>query len=209
MKAYKKAIMHTLLSMKLARKRYDTAFIEKAVLLSFENDNLAKLDKELGLYRGALSSWRERYQFIDLRGVSGTIELKKLTQEEKKIRRIQKRIERSDLKFQILKNAAPYIRNGNSSIFHYIDMNSKEHPILLICEVLGVDRKSYYNWKNRRVPETNKRKILIQQKIASIFFDAERRYGSERIKVVLQKAGYEISATTIKKYMKELGLQAR
>jgi len=54
--------------------------------------------------------------------------------------------------------------------------------------------------------ETQKRKILMQKEITSIFFTFERRYGSDRIATELQKSGYQLSAVTVRKYMSEMGL---
>lgn len=56
------------------------------------------------------------------------------------------------------------------------------------------------------ITKTQKRKILLQKEITKIFFAFKRRYGSPRITIELQKLGYQISRTTVNKYMSELGL---
>jgi len=43
------------------------------------------------------------------------------------------------------------------------------------------------------------KKILIPQKITSIFYSAKQRYRSERIAAELQNSGYKLSSRTVRK----------
>ncbi|TDO97098.1 IS3 family transposase [Flavobacterium sp. 245] len=195
--------------MKRTKKEYDFAFKEKAVLLSYERScSLAKLEKELGLYTAALSSWRREYEKFNNEDFSSNNYLK-LNIERQINEELEKKIKKLDFKFQILKNAGKYILQERSMIFRFMASNEKTYSIRLMCEVLGQNRGTYRSWKNQVVTEKKKRKILMQKKITSIFFAYKQRYGCPRITVELQNAGYKISCSTVYEYMKELGLSSK
>ena len=126
--------------MKRTRKEYDFAFKEKAVLLSYErNCSLAKLEKELGLYTAALSSWRREYEKFNKDDFSGNNYLK--SNIERQINQeLEIKTKKLDLKFQILKNAGKYLLKERSMIFCFMAGNEKTYSIRLMCEVLGVNR---------------------------------------------------------------------
>lgn len=128
--------------------------------------------------------------------------------EEQKILKLEKKIKKSDLKFEILKNAGRYLYQGKPIIFDFILKNEKIYSIRLMSEVLGIDRREYHRWKKQPINETQKRKILMQKEITLLFFTFKRRYGSERIAVELQNSGYQLSGRTVRKYMSELGLSS-
>lgn len=187
------------------RKKYDFVFKEKAVLLSYERNSLKKLEKELSLYSGALIAWRQEYEKFNTEGSLGNVYVK-LKLEEQRIQELEKKIKKSDLKFEILKNAGKYLHEGRLMVFNFIANNEKTYSIRLMCEVLGMNRGNYYEWKNQIVTKRQKRKILIQKEITNIFFSFKQRYGCKRITIVLQNSGYQISCWTVNKYMNELGL---
>jgi hypothetical protein len=131
--------------------------------------------------------------------------IKKALQEQK-INTLEQKIKKSDLKFEILRNAGKHLYEGKYRVFDFILSNEKIYSIRLMSESLGIDRREYHRWKKQPLNETQKRKILIQKEITSLFFAFKMRYGSERIAVELQKAGYQLSGRTVRKYMSELGL---
>lgn len=191
--------------MKRNRKKYDFIFKEKAVLLSYERNSLAKLEKELCLYCGALSKWRREYEKFNKDGIIGNQYLK-LSLEQQRIEELEKKIKKSDLKFEILKSAGEYLHQGAAMIFYFMANNEKKYSIRLMCEVLSINRGTYRGWKNQIITERQKTKILIQKEITTMFFAFKQRYGSKRITIELQNSGYQISCWTVNNYMKELGL---
>lgn len=121
---------------------------------------------------------------------------------------LEKKIKKTELKFEILKNAGPCIEQGKYRIFDFIKSNENRYSIRLMTETLSMDRREYQKWKKKPLNDTQRKKILMQQEITSIFHAAKQRYGSERIAVELQNSGYELSSRTVRKYMAELGLSA-
>lgn len=196
--------------MKKNRKKYDYAFKEKAVLLCYERSNtsLAKLEKELGLYTAALSSWRQEYEKFNK--ADGTVnEYLKINLERQKILELEKKIKDSNLKFEILKNAGKYLNQDRQQLFKFMARSEKKYSIRLMCKVLSQSRTTYRIWKNPIVSEKHKRKIEMKKKITHIFFAFKQRYGCSRITVELCNSGYQISCSTVYQYMKELGLASR
>lgn len=130
----------------------------------------------------------------------------KLTTKDTRIIELERKINKSDLKFEILKSAGKCLHQGKYKIFDFIFENEKIYSIRLMSEALDIDRREYHRWKNQPLNETQKRKILIQKEITSIFFTFQRRYGSERIAVELKNLGYQLSPRTVREYMSEMGL---
>lgn len=193
--------------MKVNRRKFDFEFKEKAVLLSYERHttSLAKLEKELGLYTAALSTWRREYEKFNTEDSLGNDYLK-LNLERQRIQELEEKTKKSDLKFEILKNAGNYLNQGRPMIFKFMASNEKTYSIRLMCEVLGLNRGTYRAWRNQLVTDKQKSKIVIQNEIKIIFFAFEQRYGCLRITIELQKKGFQISCTTVHKHMRELGL---
>ncbi|UUW08339.1 IS3 family transposase [Flavobacterium plurextorum] len=191
-------------------EKYDFSFKEKAVLLSYERHgtSLAKLEKELGLYTAALSTWRREYAKFNTSDTSENNYVK-VNIERQKIQEFEKKTKKSDLKFKILQSAGKYLYQGRHMVFCFMASNEKSYSIRLMCEVLDIHRCTYRRWKNGYITERQKRKSLLQKEITYIFFAFKERYGCPRITIELQNAGYKISCTTVYEYMKELGLSSK
>jgi len=195
--------------MKKNRNEYDYIFKEKAVLLSYQRScSLAKLEKELGLYTAALSSWRREYEKFNNQDCSANNYLK-FNLARQKNQKIEKKIIKSDLKFEILKNAGKYLSQGRPFIFSFMASNEKIYSIRLMCEVLGIHRCTYRRWKNGYITEKQKNKTIMKNEIKSLFFVFKERYGGHRITIELKNAGYKISCSTVHQYMRELGLSSK
>ncbi|WP_281631837.1 IS3 family transposase [Flavobacterium luteolum] len=75
-----------------------------------------------------------------------------------------------------------------------------------MCKTLGTNTVSYRAWKKSSLTEKQKRKIILKNKINSIFVASRETYGCYRIAVELEKCGYLISPITVLRYMRELGI---
>ena len=70
-----------------------------------------------------------------------------------------------------------------------------------MCKFLGISRSLiYYKRKNKR------KDIELENHIIRIFKESKSNYGSRKIKVELQKLGYQVSLRRIRKYMNLNGL---
>lgn len=65
-----------------------------------------------------------------------------------------------------------------------------------MCEFLGISRSLvYYKRKNKR------KDVELENHVIRIFKESKNNYGSRKIKVELQKLGYQVSLRKIRKYM--------
>lgn len=186
---------------------YDHIFKERVVLASYKVHNIAKLEEELGLYHRAIARWREAYHKS---GIEGFKKKKSVTGQGKyEILELENEISKVDLKYEILRNAFPYLGMGQPIIFKFIAQNEKKYPTLLMCKTLGVPTSAYKRWRNQDFTQTEQKKKEMQQLIASIFNTSKQLYGRDRIRASLYNSGHQISASTVGKYMKELGLSSQ
>jgi hypothetical protein len=130
----------------------------------------------------------------------------RLNPKQQKIHQLEKKIKKSELKFEILKNAGENLYLGSKFVFKFIAENEKKYPIRVMCKVLNINRGTYHRWKRNFISPTQERKILIQKEITAIFFKSKQRYGCKRITAVLHSSGYQIAHSTVGRYMRELGL---
>jgi len=193
--------------MKENKKNHDPVFKEKAVKLSYGYVYINKLEKELNLHRGSIAGWRRDYEKFGSGSFPGRGR-PRFSPEQKTIYLLEKKIKDLDLKNEIFKNARGYISQGKPMVLHFMSLHEKVYPIEQMCQVLGITYGTYHKWARQFVSEAKKRKILLQQEITSIFFEAKQRYGSARIAIELQNRGYKISRFSVLMNMRELGLQS-
>ncbi|WP_172426720.1 IS3 family transposase [Flavobacterium sp. ACN6] len=196
-----------MINMKRVNNVYDPYFKVNAVLVSYKRNNLTKLEQELGLYEGAMTSWRKVYKKYGPEGFSKNNSLKK-NKENHKESQFEKKIKKSELDFELLQEAGEHLKDGKPRIFQFMKDNEKRYSIRNMCKVLGINRNTYRRWKNNYDTE-QKRKEAVQKEITAIFFEAKQRYGKQRIKIALQNSGYHLAVKTVGKYMRELGLHCK
>jgi transposase-like protein len=187
------------------KKTYTREFKIMAVLLSYGARTIIQVAKELEIPYKTLSVWRQDYIKFGTGSFPGYGNLR-LCPEQKKIQDLEKKIKQTDLEFTILKSAVNYLNQGKPIICDFIKKNEKTYSIRLMCKVLSVNRRTYSKWKKEFVSERQKWRIGLKQEIALIFFNSKQRYGCRRIAVELQVSGYQLSHTSVLKYMKELDL---
>ncbi len=79
----------------------------------------------------------------------------------------------------------------------------------LICQVLGVAKSGFYDWRNRDLSTRAKRKLEVMVLIEKIFANSKKRYGAPRIFRALLAQGIAITQSTVSRWMKEAGLRAK
>ena len=77
-----------------------------------------------------------------------------------------------------------------------------------MCQVLGVSPSGYYDWFDRPVSTTQKRRERLENRIRESHAAVKRRYGSPRIHAELLAQGESCSVNTVARIMKEAGIQA-
>lgn len=191
--------------MKKTKTRYDRDFKLKAIQLSYENGSVLNTAKDLQISKRSLSLWRNILKKNGDASFPGNGNLT-LSPREKKIYILEKKINDTNVKFEILKNAKELIYLEKSFILNFMIENEKNYSIRLMCEALAIHTITYYKWRNGFITEKQKYKIRLKEEISSIFVASRETYGSWRIAIELEKRGYFVSPFTVLRHMRELGL---
>jgi putative transposase len=91
-------------------------------------------------------------------------------------------------------------------VCHFIQEEAGNFPVQDLCEVLGVERSTYYRRVKR---EASQGKVdRVGKLVADVFWRHSRRYGSRRIAQELQAEGADIGRHRIRRVMREQSLKA-
>ena len=69
--------------------------------------------------------------------------------------------------------------------FRLIEAERAQHPVSLLCSVLGVTRAGYYAWRRRRPSRRALADERLARLIAAVFTDSRETYGAPRIQAEL------------------------
>jgi putative transposase len=78
-----------------------------------------------------------------------------------------------------------------------------------MCQVLGVSKAGYYEWRGRTQSEQGKRKEKLTAQIKRVYMESKRRYGSPKITKILNQEGCNVSQKTVTRIMRENGLRSK
>lgn len=91
---------------RLLRKKYDSSFKREAVRIADESGKRDRqIERELGIYQGALRHWRQKLKEDNIHAFPGTGHQKPL---EEEVRELRKELARTQRERDILKKAAAY-----------------------------------------------------------------------------------------------------
>jgi putative transposase len=92
------------------------------------------------------------------------------------------------------------------SCFRLIEAEKAQHPVSLLCSVLGVSRAGYYAWKTRPLCARRLRDLELLGLIKQIHRDSEGSYGWPRLHAELRHRGVRASRKRVARLMREAGL---
>ena len=75
------------------------------------------------------------------------------------------------------------------------------------CEWLGVSKSGFYDWRKRPESETSRQRELLKIKIKALFEANNAEYGYRRMHQALVRGGEQVAGETVRKCMRELGLE--
>ena len=90
--------------------------------------------------------------------------------------------------------------------FRLIDAKRAQHPVSLLCSVLGVSRAGYYAWKDRPASARAHRDGELLEAIAAIHGESKATYGWPRIHAELRHCGVRVSRKRVARLMRQAGL---
>jgi putative transposase len=90
--------------------------------------------------------------------------------------------------------------------FRLIDAKRAQHPVSLLCSVLGVSRAGYYAWKDRPRSLRARRDEELTAQIRQIHDESEGSYGWPRMHAELRHRGVHASRKRVARLMRAAGL---
>jgi transposase InsO family protein len=89
-----------------------------------------------------------------------------------------------------------------------IERHRREHPLGLMCAILGVSRSGFYAWRERVPSAHHLADQRLRVAIRTVHAESRRRYGSPRIHRTLQPE-YRCSRKRVARLMQADGLRAK
>ena len=84
-----------------------------------------------------------------------------------------------------------------------------DHPVRIMCRILGVSRSGYYAW-GRRVPDRQAQTdAQLLAEVRRIFTESRQTYGSPRVTAALRQAGQVCNHKRVERLMRTAGLSGR
>ena len=94
-------------------------------------------------------------------------------------------------------------------MFQLVEAEKAHYPVTVLCEVLGVSRSGYYDWKGRPCCERSKADAQLAVQIAAAHTKSRKRYGSPRVHRALRRKGIRVGKKRVERLMREKGIVAR
>lgn len=90
----------------------------------------------------------------------------------------------------------------------FISDNKEKYDVRLLCKCLNIHHSVYYYHCNHTKNSYKEANQKLDVKIAEIFNDSKKRYGSPKITKILNEQGIKVSQKRVARRMKELGLRS-
>jgi putative transposase len=90
--------------------------------------------------------------------------------------------------------------------FRLIEAEAAQHPVSLLCSVLGVSRAGFYAWRDRPLSPRARRDRELTALIRQIHADSEGSYGWPRMHAELRARGVRIGRKRVARLMRQAGL---
>ncbi|HAT1170524.1 TPA: IS3 family transposase [Corynebacterium striatum] len=195
--------------------RYSEQFKRDAVALYENNEDLSlhAASTELGVNRSSLFSWLQQYGTGKRARTKAMRDKAQATTDSERIRQLEKENAKLREERDILRKAAKYFGRRDTLVirFQFVHDHRTEYSVKRMCQVLKLNRSSFYKWVNTR--ENRRLKIysdaLIGARIKAIFDDEHGLYGAKRIAASLND-DTDFGPTNHKKVariMKSMGLK--
>ncbi|TLP74168.1 IS3 family transposase [Maribacter sp. ACAM166] len=190
------------------KRNYTVEFKEKAVELSYARGSVVEICRELDIPTSVLSRWRRESGAYGKNSFPGKGN-PKLTDEQREIAELKKRLMDAELERDILKKANSHLLLGRQEKYRFIKHHKFKFPVGKMCKMFKLSKSSYYNWLGREPSKRWLENQTISSVIRVIFIDSFESYGAPRIKEELSKKGYRVSRPRVARIMRANNLFAR
>lgn len=92
--------------------------------------------------------------------------------------------------------------------FQLVEAEKAEHPVSLLCTLLGVTRAGYYAWRGRAPSRRERQDRELERLIRRVFADSHETYGAPRVHAELKdEHDLRVSRKRVARLMRQLGLE--
>ena len=92
------------------------------------------------------------------------------------------------------------------TLFGFIAAEKAEHPVSLMCRVLGVSRQGYWSFDHRPASQRALDDARLLREIRRIHRESGGTYGSPRVHAQLRREGWRVSRKRVERLMAKHGL---
>jgi putative transposase len=96
-----------------------------------------------------------------------------------------------------------------SQRYGHIQQLAAEHPVRMLCGLLGVSRSGYYEWRDRGPSRRQQEDARLAPQIEAVFIEKRRTYGRVRLTHELRARGQVCGQRRVRRLMRAKGLCAR
>ncbi|MFE5210645.1 IS3 family transposase [Streptomyces sp. NPDC056600] len=213
----------------MAMKDYSDEFKADAVALyeSTPGATYKSIATDLGIDRNTLRNWvlrdRERRGQDPAappaggRRVAASKQAAPATEPDERIRQLEARVaelEASERKLaterDILRKAAKYFRGDELVIsrFQFVDDHRDAFEVKRLCEVLGLNRSSYYKWLSDRQARQVRQRAdeRLAARIREVHAESGGAYGSPRVTAELKENGLLVNEKRVARVMRTFSI---
>ncbi|WP_430517004.1 IS3 family transposase [Corynebacterium striatum] len=196
-------------------KTYSEEFKRDAVALYEKSPgtSIQTIATELGVNRNTLQNWLKKYGTGARTNITTTSgPSPDSVTEAERIRQLEREVSRLREERDILRKAAKYFAEGDELVsrFRFVDDTRHDHSVKRLCEVLKLNRSSYYKWKS--TAHIRKKRLLsdaiLGAQIKTVFTKERGCYGAKRITAELNNdsAGIPVNHKRVARIMRSLKL---
>ncbi|MFX1670702.1 IS3 family transposase [Paraburkholderia sp. A2WS-5] len=190
------------------RARYTLEFKVEAVRMVRNGQSQAAVAKILGISTQTLNSWLKADEAGKLAGAG-----KQVSAEQMEIARLRAENAKLRMERDILGKSDGILREEVGVKYAWIERHSRQWPVSVACEALGVSPSGYHNRKARDVdPDRPRRRIsndALLVHIKAVHAESKGEYGWPRVWKKLLAQGIRVSKDRVQRLMKLHGIKAR
>ncbi|MDE6209981.1 MAG: hypothetical protein K2M73_09960 [Lachnospiraceae bacterium] len=170
------------------------------------NKSTVQIVAAYDIAKSSISQWAKEYSEEYPYTTSSASE----NNEAKEIRRLNQLLNEKDKEIAFLKKSSSILREGNRLVvYRFIDNYKNLFGLRWLCRQFGISPNCYYNYKKEAKYRYHKRLTHIFEHIKYVYYNNNRVIGYRSMRIFIKCYGFEISKTTMHKYMnKELNLCA-
>ncbi|MET9772621.1 IS3 family transposase [Streptomyces sp. NPDC006415] len=209
----------------MALKDYSDEFKADAVALyeSTPGATYKSIAADLGINRATLREWvlrdRERRGVTAAGAKTAAVHRAAVpsADPDERVRQLEARVaelEASERKLaierDILRKAAKYFRRDElvTSRFQFVDDHRATYEVKRLCQVLDVNRSSYYKWlagAEARAGRTREDRVLAEE-IRRVHGESGGAYGSPRVTAELREKGHVVNEKRVARIMRTFSI---